>query len=67
MPRTIPGEKLLQVVRGPNSVLFIGLGCVGTWENPHPLANGTGGMSHPFNDQMEYILLCVPRDQSHVS
>jgi len=45
MPRTIPGEKLLQVVRGPNSVLFIGLGCVGTWENPHPLANGTGGSS----------------------
>jgi hypothetical protein len=25
------------------------------------------GMSHPFNDQMECILLCVPRDQSHIS
>jgi hypothetical protein len=24
-------------------------------------------MSHPFNDQMECILLCVPRDQSHIS
>jgi hypothetical protein len=24
-------------------------------------------LSHPFNDQMECILLCVPRDQSHIS
>jgi ribonuclease HI len=24
-------------------------------------------VSHPFNDQMECILLCVPRDQSHIS
>jgi hypothetical protein len=26
-----------------------------------------GGVSHPFNDQMECILLCMPRDQSHIS
>jgi hypothetical protein len=25
------------------------------------------GVSHPFKDQMECILLCVPRDQSHIS
>jgi hypothetical protein len=24
-------------------------------------------LSHPFNDQIECILLCVPRDQSHIS
>jgi hypothetical protein len=24
-------------------------------------------VSHPFNDQMECIPLCVPRDQSHIS
>jgi hypothetical protein len=24
-------------------------------------------MSHPFNDQMECIPLCAPRDQSHIS
>jgi hypothetical protein len=24
-------------------------------------------VSHPFNDQMECILLCVPRDQSHIN
>jgi hypothetical protein len=24
-------------------------------------------VSHPFNDQMECILLCVPRDKSHIS
>jgi hypothetical protein len=24
-------------------------------------------VSHPFKDQMECILLCVPRDQSHIS
>jgi hypothetical protein len=24
-------------------------------------------LSHPFNDQIECILLCVPRDQTHIS
>jgi hypothetical protein len=24
-------------------------------------------LSHPFNDQIECILLCVPTDQSHIS
>jgi hypothetical protein len=27
----------------------------------------SGLVSHPFNDQMECIFLCVPRDQSHIS
>jgi hypothetical protein len=41
------------------------LECLKIWEIRELMKKGK--LSHPFNDQMECIPLCVPRDQSHIS
>jgi hypothetical protein len=38
-----------------------------SWFKQYQKYLGLGKLSHPFKDQMECILLCVPRDQSHIS
>jgi hypothetical protein len=55
----------------PNASIGV-LQILRTWADMHVHSSSlrqppAAEVSHPFKDQMECILLCVPRDQSHIS